>query len=304
MSLPGFNMVSVDISSRRTKRVLPVSAQSTQTIIPFANLSEYPEPNTLPWLDQLSTRISQLTPEQAQWRREGVVTLESFLPDNLIDAYIKRRKREGIVGWVGATPYEHVPELRALALYRPLTQLMRDLVGEEMMLHLALTGWISSERGWHQDDYLNPPGVNGWYAAVWMALDTIHPDSGPFEYYPGSHRWSLLRGEKVRSFMTAEDRAMPDSEAKWPVITERFVLPAVEAEAARRGTPVKQFLGKRGDVLIWHGRLMHRGRKPNVPLMERRSLITHYSGVNHRADMTVRAEQGGSTYAVFNFPLG
>ena len=272
---------------------------------PFSDLSEYPDPDTLPWLDQLSVEASRLTPEQAQWRREGVATLEGFLPDDLVDAYIARREREDIVGWVSPTPYEHVPELRALALYRPLTQLMRDLVGEEMMLHLALTGWMSSERAWHQDDYLNPPGVNGWYAAVWMALDTIHPDSGPFEYYPGSHRWPLLRGEKVRSFMTDEERAERDSLGvnQWARITERFVLPAVEAEAARRRTPIKQFLGKRGDVLIWHGRLMHRGRKPNVPLMERRSLITHYSGVNHRPDMPERAEQDGSVYAIFNYPL-
>ena len=272
---------------------------------PFSDLSEYPDSDTLPWLDQLSVDASRLTPEQAQWRREGVVTLEGFLPDDLVDAYVARRERENIVGWVSPTPYEHVPELRALALYRPLTQLMRDLVGEEMMLHLALTGWMSSERAWHQDDYLNPPGVNGWYAAVWMALDTIHPDSGPFEYYPGSHRWPLLRGEKVRSFMTDDERAERDSLGvnQWARITERFVLPAVEAEAVRRRTPIKQFLGKRGDVLIWHGRLMHRGRKPDVPLMERRSLITHYSGVNHRPDMPERAEQDGSVYAIFNYPL-
>jgi ectoine hydroxylase-related dioxygenase (phytanoyl-CoA dioxygenase family) len=268
----------------------------------FSDLSEYPDLDRLPWLDQFSVDASRLTPEQAQWRREGVVTLEDFLPNDLMDAYIARRKRENLVGWISPTPFEHVPELRALALYRPLIQLMRDLVGEEMMLHLALTCWISSERAWHQGDYLNPPGVDGWYAAVWMALDTIHPDSGPFEYYPGSHHWPLLRGHKVRSFMTDEDRAEQDSHIHWPRITERYVVPAVEAEAARRGTPIKQFLGNRGDVLVWHGRLMHRGRKANVPLMERRSLITHYSGVNHRPDMQNRVEEGGSVYAVFNQP--
>ena len=278
---------------------------SVKTAPSFSELSEYLDPDTLPWLDQIGVDSSTLTPEQAQWRREGVVILENFLPDDLIDAYVARRETEGLVGWASPTPYEYVPELRALALYRPLTAIMRDLVGEEMMLHLALTGWISSERAWHQDDYLNPPGVNGWYAAVWMALDTIHPDSGPFEYFPGSHRWPLLRGEKVRAFMTKDERTERDEFGinHWAKMTERFVIPAVEAEAARRNATIRQFLGKRGDVLIWHGRLMHRGRTPNRPLMERRSLITHYSGVNHRADMPDRAEQHGSQYAVFNHPL-
>jgi Phytanoyl-CoA dioxygenase (PhyH) len=269
----------------------------------FPELSEELDPRTLPWLDQPGVDQSRLTPEQAQWREEGVVTLERFLPEDLVDAYIARRAREPLIGWISPTCYEHVPELRALALYRPLTQLMRDLIGEEMILHLALTGWISTERAWHQDDYLNPPEVRAWYAAVWMALDTIHPDCGPFEYYPGSHRWPLLRGEKVRFFMTDEERGRADSDTSWPIITERYVVPAVEQEAARRGTPIKQFLGKRGDVLIWHGRLMHRGRKANVQFMERRSLITHYSGVHHRNDMPNRAEQDGSVYAIFNRPL-
>src|SRR5438552_11002670 len=83
---------------------------------------------------------------------------------------------------------------------------MESLIGEPMMLHLALTGWVSTERTWHQDDYLNPAHVAGWYAAVWMALDdNIHSDSGPFEYLPGSHRWPTLRRDKVISFLTEEE---------------------------------------------------------------------------------------------------
>jgi hypothetical protein len=38
--------------------------------------------------------------------------------------------------------------------------------------------------------------------------------------------------------------------------------------------------------------------------MERRSLITHYSGVNHRPDMISRAgDENGQNYAVFDIPL-
>ena len=51
-----------------------------------------------------------------------------------------------------------------------------------MVLHLNLTGWISSERNWHQDDYLNSAEINGWYLAVWMALDDVSPNSGPFQF--------------------------------------------------------------------------------------------------------------------------
>ncbi len=237
--------------------------------------------------------------------RDGVVELKKFLPDELVDAYAERRGRDvGAGGWALPTPYLHVPELRALALYKPLLDVMESVVGEPMMLHLALTGWLSTQRQWHQDDYLNPPFVAGWYAAVWMALDEIHPDSGPFEYLPGSHKWGLLRMDKVRSFLTEEEltRREPHSgNNEWPKYAERFVTPAVEKQIAQSGLPTRQFIAAKGDVLIWHGRLMHSGSLPKVPGMPRRSLITHYSGVNHRPDMPNRAQDAdGGTYAVFD----
>ena len=41
--------------------------------------------------------------------------------------------------------------------------------------------------------------VNGWYLAVWMALDDIGPETGPFQFIPGSHRWPVLRRDQPTS---------------------------------------------------------------------------------------------------------
>lgn len=266
----------------------------------FAELSEEPAVKFLPPLDQPVVDESALTPMQLAWRREGVAILPRFLPDDLMEAYSERRaavKHPG--GWPSPTPYLDVPEMRELALYPPLMEQLRELIGEPMLLHLCLTGWVSTERGWHQDDYLNPPFVNSWYAAVWMALDDIHPDSGPFEYVPGSHRWPLLRGDKVRAHMSPKQATSPI----WPQISESLVVPAVDAEIKRRNGEVRPFVAKRADVLIWHGRLMHRGSMPNKPGMPRKSLICHYSGVAHRPDFPTRAQDAnGQFYAVIKKP--
>jgi len=266
----------------------------------FAELSEQPAAEFLPPLDQPVVDESALTPTQLAWRRDGVAILPRFLPEDLMDAYSKRRAMLNVLGgWASPTPYLDVPELRDLALYPPLMTQMQALISEPMILHLCLTGWLSTERGWHQDDYLNPPFVNSWYAAVWMALDDIHPDSGPFEYVPGSHRWPLTRGDKVRALMPWAEAMRPD----WPQVSESFVVPAIDAEIERRGAEVRQFIAKRGDVLIWHGRLMHRGSKPNKPGMLRKSLICHYSGINHRDDMPARArDANGQLYAIVEPP--
>jgi hypothetical protein len=175
--------------------------------IRFADLSDEPDPRVLPWLDRPGIRSNRLNPDQLAWYQDGVVIKRRFIPDIIADAYIARREQlDEPGGWLVPTPYLQVDELRELALYPPLMRLMADLIGEPMLLHLALTGWISTERNWHQDDYLNPGFVNSWYCAVWIALGRIESDCGPFEYVPGSHRWPLLRGDKVKAFLTEEER--------------------------------------------------------------------------------------------------
>jgi hypothetical protein len=270
--------------------------------VSYESLSETPPDDALPWLDKSDADESKLTPHQLEWRRIGINILPNFLPSDLMQAYCERRAKVGHPhGWNSPTPYMQVEELRDLALYPPLMAHMRGLIGEDMLLHLALTGWVSTNRAWHQDDYLNPDHVNSWYAAVWMALDDIHPDSGPFEYIQGSHTWPLLRGHKVRSFMTEAELS---DFASWPTVSEAFVVPAVEREIIKRGAPVKQFIARRGDVLIWHGRLMHRGSIAKVPDMMRKSLIVHFSGVNHREDMPNRdRDKNGQAYALHDIPL-
>ncbi len=277
-------------------------------LIAFSDLSEFPDPSELPPLDRPGVDQARLTPEQQAWRRDGVVILPGFLPDSLLDPYIRRREAlNRPAGWLIGAPYLHVPELRDVALQPKLMGMLEHLIGEPMLLHLNLTAWISTEREWHQDDYLNPPFVNSWYAAVWIALDDIAEDSGPFEWVPGSHRWGLVRGEKCRAFLTAEERARTEVATgvnEWPKYAERFLTPAVEAEIARTGSEVRRFLARKGDVLIWHGRLMHRGSIATTHMKERRSLIAHYSGINHRQDMIVRrTDENGQAYAFFNVDL-
>src|SRR5206468_1632667 len=112
-------------------------------------------------------------------------------------------------GYPYDTPYLHVKELRDIALYPPLMDAMRELISEEVGLHLNLTGWVTTARDFHQDSFLNPEFVGSRYAAVWMALDDIDPDSGPFQFVPGSHRWPVIRQHKLFSYLTAEQRANP-----------------------------------------------------------------------------------------------
>lgn len=261
----------------------------------FEDISEMPDEKVLPMLDQDFPEVP-LDPILRCWRDFGVVELHKFIPENLIQAYCNRwvldnldpRKveRPRFSGFPEETAYMTRPEVRNLGLYPPLMEILRRLIGDDMGMHLNLTGWKSTQRNWHQDDYLNPPFIYCWYAAVWIALDDISPDAGPFEYVPGSHRWPLTRRDKLFKFIPEEMQKDP----RWPALTQEEVSEAFEKKIAETGIVPVKFIPKRGDVLIWHGRLAHRGTVPNDPNLLRKAFISHYSALSKRVDMPKRAE--------------
>lgn len=222
-------------------------------------------------------------PSSADWNADGVVIRKGFMPEDLMQKYEEcwlRENKDRPMGWPDPIPYTRHDEVREFFTYGPLAELLESLIGEPAGVHLNLTGWRSTERDWHQDSYLNPPHVGDYYAAVWIALDDIHPDSGPFQYVPGSHRWPQVTQDLILSALEPHER-----DHKWPKHSERVLTPLFEQEIIKRGNNVVSHTPNRGDLLVWHGRLMHRGSPPNVPGMERRAAIAHYSGINHRHDM-------------------
>lgn len=239
----------------------------------------------------------------SDWNDEGVVILKNFMPEDLMVAYEEcwiRANGSGDrndftmvrpMGWDYCTPYRDNPELLDILSYGPLHAEMHALVGEPVGVHLNLTGWNTTTRDWHQDSYLNPPHVGDNYIAMWLALDTIHPDSGPFQYVAGSHKWPQVTREKILAALQPSER-----DHRWPTHSERVLSPLFSQEIEERGAEITTYLPNRGDVLLWHGRLLHRGSLAKVPGMLRKSLIAHYSGIFHRQDMPIAIDYGGGWY--------
>jgi ubiquinone/menaquinone biosynthesis C-methylase UbiE len=269
----------------------------------FEELSEVYPDDKIPPLDRQNVDESKLSWDQLHWRRNGFLVLNNFLPDGLIQDYMKLRERSGVGlgGFENIVWEETSPEIKALGCYAPLSDKISELFGEELAFNFSLTQFTSTNRAWHQDDYLGPDEVYGRYCAVWMALDDIHPDSGPFQFIPGSHRWEGVRGRLVREHLRPEVRGwigLQGQGGHWAEIAESFTTPAYEAKIAREGLPRSTFHARKGDVLIWHGKLVHRGSIANIPGMRRPSLICHYypldigSGANRQRRPT-RYKGGG-----------
>lgn len=251
----------------------------------------------------------EMLPELLQrWREQGYVKLSGLISDEDLDRYSEARERilpkdrsakdNYWTGWHYPTPYIDCPELMDLATHPQIMTALRYLIGEEMAVHLALTGWVSTERKWHQDTYLNPDFLWSFYAAVWIALDDIDEDSGPFEMVTGSHNWPSLRRDRLFRYLTPGERTSPD----WPTFTQDDVGRVCEEEMQNRGEVPERFIAKKGDILIWHSNLVHRGSPPKNPELLRKALICHYSAINKRFDMDTIKRNPNNGQVYFDFP--
>jgi hypothetical protein len=243
-----------------------------------------------PWPDDAALALPDrpgpevdVTPTMSDYAEHGYVIMPRLLDDDVIDAYCEafvEQFPDRDRGFQYATPYRDHRFVMDLCMRPEITDTTAELVGEPMGLHLNLSDWRSTQRNWHQDGYLNPDANLDWYIAVWIALDDIDADAGPFEYVPGSHRrFGVIRNQKMRAALTAEEQG-----PAWPTHSERILTPIFEDAIAVERLDVHQFIAEKGDVLFWHPRLLHRGSAPNHPELERRALISHYSGIHHRPD--------------------
>ncbi len=265
---------------------------------------EFPDAR-VPWLDRARIDETTLTQQQCLWRRDGYVILPKLIPDDLLERYLALRRKHGIGlgAFANFSPYCSYDEIAAICMFRPLVDAIAALFGVALAPHFNLSAFVSTERGWHQDDYLNPDDTYSWYAATWIAIDDIAADAGPFEYVPGSHRLPCMRGSLVKQLLEPEVRGL-DGRANshhWATFAEGFVNRVYDRLIEERGLRRLQFLARRGDVMIWHGKLVHRGSIPRDHGMARPALITHYSNPLTRRDIgdDIRAYTNGAPYWCF-----
>jgi ectoine hydroxylase-related dioxygenase (phytanoyl-CoA dioxygenase family) len=206
----------------------------------------------------------------------GYYVAKKLIPDEVIDNYknywLKHHAPafdgstissiNNKLGWENSASFIHHDQVKEVLCHENLYKVF-DLIGlEKMGLHLSFTSWYSTLKTWHQD-YTNSDRQSAEnYTGIWIALDDIHPDSGPFDFIPKSHLWDI-------DFNIYSD-SLKSNPSKY--IIEKTI--ENKAEAMR-------FLPKKGDVIFWHGHLVHRGSEPNNFDLARPCIIGHYySSIN------------------------
>jgi ectoine hydroxylase-related dioxygenase (phytanoyl-CoA dioxygenase family) len=153
-------------------------------------------------------------------------------------------------------------EVRALALDRRLVRVLTEILGGAPAICNSLHFERGSQQAYHFDTYYMPgPGVGGLVVSS-ICLEDVDADAGPVTYYPGCHKIPPYR------FSHGGVHAVP---SEMEDATE-YAMGEVEVRDLRP----EAFLGRKGDVLLWHEQLYHGGSPIVDQAKTRRSLVTHY----------------------------
>jgi phytanoyl-CoA hydroxylase len=283
----------------------------------------------------LAERLSRQSPEIAErvyseavhrYLRDGVVIFPGAIPLDTIDAMDRDLERltdlskapeiYGSIGIDGPRKYYEARYLRNLSIndfrneppglklldlqcyfesakrlaFAPvITAFLDELFGSPAALIQSLTFWKSSEQSIHQDfSYVHHHRKLGELAAAWIPLEDIQADAGPLVYYKGSHRPDHLGfydwgdGSILASRDASPSQFSGYTEHLEKVVREHQLQPTI-------------FLPKRGDLLIWHGALIHGGTPMRNPQLTRRSFICHYTSMaSHKKAQQFRIGDGYS----------
>jgi ectoine hydroxylase-related dioxygenase (phytanoyl-CoA dioxygenase family) len=228
------------------------------------------------------------------WREFGYVVFEKAISGKLIDAYVSdldqlyrdrgrfstavTHERRGNTG-IHCLSEEDLSERhmricdfhnasmagKKLVLNSKVVSFLGHVFSDQVVAMQSLTFIHGSEQGLHQDFAYVVSQIPSYLAACWIALEDVHPDAGPLEFFPGSHLVKKFDfGDGM--FLTGESPYREDAFARH-----------LQDEAESRGLPRRRLFARKGDVFVWHAALVHGGSPARNPELTRKSFVAHYS---------------------------
>lgn len=157
-------------------------------------------------------------------------------------------------------------DVRAIACNPGILALLEKLYGRRAFPFQTLNFPVGTQQAAHSDSVHFSSQPERFMCGVWLAMEDIHPDSGPLFYYPGSHRWPIVSN----SMIGRRGHGSQLSSAQDPY------GPAWQALCEVNGAVQEHLLARKGQALIWCANLLHGGSPQTDPRRTRWSQVTHY----------------------------
>jgi hypothetical protein len=177
--------------------------------------------------------------------------------------------------------HSHLPAFLDLTTLPRLHRIVDLLLGERSIATQSLYFKYGSAQNAHRDPWFVITTPIATLYAAWIALEDIAAESGPLSFVPKSHRLPYLP-------LNTGDIIFHDPKATTE--SKDAHMADLKRQLEEKGLAEKKFLAKRGEILIWHGSLVHGGSPVTNPEKTRQSFVLHFDAErNHaRSAQTVR----------------
>jgi ectoine hydroxylase-related dioxygenase (phytanoyl-CoA dioxygenase family) len=234
------------------------------------------------------------------WQRNGFVTFENAVPVSSLDEfetdieYIRSHSHDhnisielqGKQTYTRAVSPEklndsgvkfnhlHTVSRKAaqLSLVPAVAQFLSLIFESPPAVTQSLTFWRGSQQPIHIDyPFVCRQKRLAYIAASWIPLEDVSEEAGPLEYYPGAHQIAITgffdwgNGDIVKGAESMQN-SMEFAKYLEDRVRSANIKPVI-------------FCPRRGDVLIWHGNMPHRGTPIKDASRTRKSYVTHYTSL-------------------------
>lgn len=162
----------------------------------------------------------------------------------------------------------------SLARHPKLLSTLELLYGRKPIPFQTINFLKGSNQPLHQDSIHFYTQPERWMVGTWTALQDMTVDCGPLNIVPGSHKWPHYNFQHL-NLPVVQFGNQFDNYAEY----EQFLVALLEATHLEK----KNWLGKKGQTLIWASNLLHGGAAITNPDSTRYAQATHFyfEGCNH-----------------------
>lgn len=208
------------------------------------------------------------------WSDNGFLILENFIEKGICDEInneIERLVKNKLLKFNDSNKlmfaYKQSRLIKIITEKPELLAILKFILGKEVILFQTINFISGSEQRAHSDSIHMTTYPLGFLIACWLALEDTSSINGPLFYYPGSHKLPYLLNEDFNEGETKLKLGIKDYAEYEEKISEQIKT---------KGFSKTEFHAKKGDLLIWHGNLLHGGASIVDAGSTRKSMVMHY----------------------------
>ena len=173
----------------------------------------------------------------------------------------------------------------SLVTNKYVNQIIKGLFNTEQVIYSSLFFREGTAQHFHRDTphfYTNPIDM---YYGVWYSLEDIDVNAGPLKYYIGSHKLENIIGHEVFNdvYKHVENKDNINIGSDYTCIMEyNKYIEDLSIHNNLTCVDETNYINKinKGDIIIWHPKLLHGGSNIIDEQLTRYSMVTHNVPIN------------------------